>query len=99
MRAIRYASLDKLRPVVVLTRSRAVGRLSTVAVAAITSTIRGLATEVRVDESNGLHHACVINMDNVYTIPHASLGRQLGWLHPEQEAALHAALVRAFDLA
>ena len=44
MRAIHDAPLDRLRPAVVLTRSRAVGRLSTVTVAAITTTIHGIAT-------------------------------------------------------
>ena len=98
MRAIHYAPLDKLRPAVVLTRSRAVGRLSTVTVAAITSTIRHLATEVLVDESNGLPHLSVINLDNIYTIRYERLGRHLGYLHPEQESRLHAAMIRAFGL-
>jgi len=98
MRAIHLAPLDKVRPVVVLTRTRAIGRLSTVTVAAITSTIRHLATEVLVDESNGLQHLSAINLDNVYTIRYERLGQHLGYLHPEQEGELHTALVRAFDL-
>ena len=98
MRAIHLAPLDKVRPVVVLTRTRAIGRLSTVTVAAITSTIRHLATEVLVDESNGLQHLSAIHLDNVYTIPYDRLGQHLGYLHPEQEGELHTALVRAFEL-
>ena len=98
MRAIHDAPLDRLRPAVVLTRSRAGGRLSTVTVAAITTTIHGIATEVEVDESNGLHHVSVVNLDNVFTIPYERLGRHLGYLTEGQEAALHSALIRAFDL-
>ena len=98
MRAIHLAPLDKLRPAVVLTRERAIGRLSTVTVAAITSTIRGLATEVLVDESNGLQHLSAINLDNVYSFSYPKLGRHLGYLNESQEAALHRGLIRAFDL-
>jgi mRNA interferase MazF len=98
MRAIHMAPLDKLRPALVLTRSRALGRLSTVTVAAITSTIHGVATEVLVDESNGLQHLSAINLENVFTIRYEKLGRHLGYLRADQEDALHAGLARAFDL-
>ena len=88
----------QLRPALVLTRSRALGRLSTVTVAAITSTIHNLATEIQVDESNGLQHLSVVNLDNIFTIRYAKLGRHLGYLRTDQESALHAGLIRAFDL-
>ena len=94
----RYAPLDELRAAVVLTRSRAVGRLSTVTVAAITTTMRGIATEVELDESSGLHHVSVVKLDDVLTIPYERPGRHLGCLTEGQEAALHTALIRAFDL-
>jgi mRNA-degrading endonuclease toxin of MazEF toxin-antitoxin module len=42
----RFASLDKSRPVVVLTRDSAISYLSTVSVAPITSAIRGVPFEV-----------------------------------------------------
>ena len=98
VRPVHLAQLDKTRPVVVLTRAHAIGRLSTVTVAPITSTIHGLATEVAVGAANGLDHDSVINLDNVYTIRSDRLGRQVGCLHDEQEPGLRAALVRAFDL-
>ena len=48
MRPIHIARLDKPRPVVVLTRELIRPRLTNVTVAPITSTIRGLSTEVLV---------------------------------------------------
>lgn len=54
MRPIHLAQLDKTRPVLLLTRAVAVGRLRTVTVAEITSRIHGLHTEVLVGPSNGL---------------------------------------------
>lgn len=98
MRPIYLAALDKSRPVLILTRDVAVGRLRTVTVAAITSTIRGLATEVPLGPANGLDHDSVVNLDNVFTVDHRSLGRQLGFLLDHQESALADAVINAFDL-
>lgn len=98
MRPIHLAALDKTRPVLVLTRDIAIGRLRTVTVAAITSTIRDLATEVRVGPQNGLDHDSVVNLDNIFTIDHHSLGRRGGFLLDDQETALSAAVINAFDL-
>ena len=98
MRPIHLAALDKTRPVLVLTRGIAIGRLRTVTVAAITSTIRGLATEVPVGPQNGLDHDSVVNLDNIFTIDHRTLGRRVGLLLDHQETALSAAVSNAFDL-
>ena len=98
MRPIHIASLDKRRPVLVLTREAVRPYMTNVTVAPITSSIRGLSTEVRVGTGNGLSGESVINVDNVQTIPSANLGPQIGWLLPEQEAGLAAAITVAFDL-
>ncbi|MCV2488240.1 type II toxin-antitoxin system PemK/MazF family toxin [Geodermatophilus sp. YIM 151500] len=98
MRPIHLAHLDKTRPVLVLTRELVRPHLSRVTVAPITSTIRGLSTEVPVGPANGLDHPSVVSCDNVVTVPKSALGRQIGRLRPEQEAALTAALHAAFDL-
>lgn len=98
MRPIHLARLDKTRPALVLTRAVAVPHLAWVTVAPITSTIRGIGVEVAVGLANGLDHDAVVNVDNLATIPVASLGRQIGWLFPEQETALSAAIHAAFEL-
>ena len=98
MRPIHLAQLDKTRPVLVLTRELVRPHLARVTVAPITSTIRGLSTELPVGPDNGLDHPCVVSCDNVVTVPRTALGRQIGRLLPEQEVALNAALHAAFDL-
>lgn len=98
MRAIHLARLDKTRPAVVLTREAARGAMAWVTVAPITSTIRGLSTEVRVGPANGLDHAGVVSCDNVQTIPVGDLGRRVGSLFEREEAGLAQALVNAYDL-
>ncbi len=99
MRPIHLAKLDKTRPVVVLTREQVRPYLNAITVAPITSTVRGLSTEVPVGKSNGLQHPSVISCDNITTVPRASLGKLLGHLHPAQEAALARAIATAYDLA
>ncbi len=98
MRSIHLANLDKTRPVLVVTRSIAVGRLRTVTVSAITSTVRGIGTEVAVGAANGLDHDSVVNMDNIFTIDFADLGRRIGHLLDSQEQQFRAAVLNAFDV-
>ena len=98
MRPIHLAQLDKTRPVLVLTRETIRPHLTNVTVAPITSTIRGLSTEVPVGTANGLDHDSVVSLDNIQTIPTRYLGRQVGLLLIAQEEALSAAIHTAFDL-
>jgi mRNA interferase MazF len=98
MRPINVARLDKSRPVLVLTRELVLPRMNTVTVAPITTTIRGLSTELPLGTANGLEEPCVVACDHVTTIPAAALGRQIGRLLDDQEARLTAAIHAAFDL-
>jgi mRNA interferase MazF len=98
MRPIHVAQLDKKRPVLVLTRELVRPHLGTVTVAPITTTIRGLSTEVPVDAANGLTAPSVVSCDNITTIPTTSVGRQIGVLLDQQEPALSNAIQAAFDL-
>jgi mRNA interferase MazF len=98
MRPIHIAHLDKARPVLVLTRELVRPHLSTVTVAPITTTIRGLSTEVRVGTANGLAGPSVVSCDNINTIPASVLGMQIGILLGRQESDLRDAIQAAFDL-
>jgi mRNA interferase MazF len=98
VRPIHAAQLDKARPVLILTRELVRPYLTSVTVAPITTSVRGLSTEIMLGPANGLDHDCVVSCDNIVTIPKAALGRQIGYLLPAQEAALAAAIQAAFDL-
>jgi mRNA interferase MazF len=98
MRPIHIAQLDKTRPVLILTRELVRPHLTSVTIAPITTTIRGLSTEVLVDEANGLDRPSVVSCDNITTIPVDSLGVQIGVLPGPQEQALSEAIQAAFDL-
>jgi mRNA interferase MazF len=98
MRPIHLARLDKTRPVLVLTRELVRPHLTSVTIAPITTSVRGLSTEVPVGEANGLAGPSAVSCDNVTTIPTAALGRQIGLLLDAQEPALSDAIRAAFDL-
>ena len=98
MRPIHIAHVDKARPVLILTRDLVRPHLTTVTVAPITTTIRGLSTEVPVDQANGLTGASVVSCDNITTIPANVIGTQIGALLERQEQALSDAIRAAFDL-
>jgi mRNA interferase MazF len=69
---------DKIRPVVVLTRAVVAPRLRRVVVAPITSTVRGIATEVPVGADEGVRAGSVANLDNVQLLAVDRLLRQVG---------------------
>lgn len=98
MRPIHTAELDQARPVLVLTRELVRPYLRRVTVAPITTTARGLSTEVPLDAANGLDGECVVSCDNIVTIPADALSRRIGALLPAQEEALTEAIHAAFDL-
>ena len=56
---------DKRRPVVVLTRSSVLPRLTTILVAPVTSRMRDIPTEVPLGPAHGLPRRCVANFDNI----------------------------------
>ncbi len=98
MRPIHVAQLEEARPVLVLTRELVRAHLSTVTVAPITTTVRGLSTEVPLDRANGLSGPSVVSCDHITTIPGDALRAQVGVLLDHQERQLSAAIHAAFDL-
>jgi mRNA interferase MazF len=98
VRAIHLVALDKIRPALVLTRAIAVPYLSGTTVTPITSTIAGLATEVRVGPRDNLDQDGVVHCDSIQTIPRAHLLALVGLLLPDQEEDLARAIAAAFDL-
>jgi mRNA interferase MazF len=71
---------DKRRPVLILTRDSAIGVLNTVTVAPITSTMRGIPTEVFLDRSDGMPSDCAVNLDHIQTISKNKVGALLATL-------------------
>jgi mRNA interferase MazF len=72
------AQLDKRRPVVILTRDPLGRHLHSVIVGPVTSTIRGLSTEVDVGLEDGARVSSVVNLDNLQLVDRRRLVRRVG---------------------
>ncbi len=98
MRTIAAVQLDERRPALILTRPSRLHLLTWITVAPITSTIRGITSEVPVGPRNGLDHDSVVSCDNLITVRTNAVGDTLGLFFDDQEPALTRAISDAFDL-
>ncbi len=92
VRLYQFAPPNKKRPVVVLTRDSAIGYLSTVTVAPITSTIRGVPSEVVLSEEDGMKARCAVNLHNAVTVSQNRLGRRVAQLNSARMGEICAAV-------
>jgi mRNA interferase MazF len=88
----RLASPDKERPVLILTRDSMIGHLTTVTVAPITSTIRGVPSEVILDVDDGMKAPCAVNLHNAVTVAQDRLGHRVSTLSTARMHEVCAAL-------
>lgn len=96
-----WANLPKpagRRPVVLLSRTRAIDVREFITVAEITRTIRNIPTEVRLGREDGLPAACVANTDVINTIAKQQLQGLIASLSPIKQRELDQALKFALDL-
>lgn len=86
------------RPVLVLTRDPAADRIGSVVVAALTRTRRGLVSELELTpEDDGVPTECVVNFDNIHTLPRSAFRRPVTQLGPVRLAESCAVLKDAMD--
>jgi mRNA interferase MazF len=92
IRLFRFARPDKQRPVLVLTRDSALRYLSKVTVAPITSTIRGVPSEVSLGPDDGMKRPCAVNLHHLVTVSREGMGRRLTRLGPRRMREVCTAL-------
>ena len=95
---IWWATVDKPRPVCLVSRDEAYEVRSLVTTAPVSTTVRGYAVEVKVGRREGLSRASVINCDWLVTLPKARLERRLGTLSSAKLEQLDASLRFALGL-
>ena len=83
---------DKRRPVLILTRTSAITFLTALTIAPITSTIRGIPTEVVLTEADGLFAICAVNTDNLQTVPKTKFGGFITHLKLEHMRSVRQAI-------
>jgi mRNA interferase MazF len=94
----RFSPPDKRRPVLVLTRTTLLGHLTTVTVAALSRTVREVASEVIVGPEHGLPARCAANMHNVFTLRRSDLGAFVATLPPDVMSRVDRAIVFALGV-
>lgn len=83
-----FRSPDKVRPVVILSRTEAIPWLNTVLVAPITSTIREIGSEVLLDERSGLKHRSAAKLDAIQCVDKSRVRRFVGTVPKEAQQRL-----------
>jgi mRNA interferase MazF len=86
------------RPVVVITRDAALGRLNSVTVAPITRSVRNIDTQVPLAPADGVPTPCAISLDNIFTVQRSTLTDRITVLTREKLLAVFAAIRAAFDM-
>lgn len=94
----RFAPPVGVRPVLLLTRDRALAVRSVVTVARVTTTIRGLPFEVALGPEDGLPKRCVANLDVIDTVPKQALIERICDLSSLKMNDVRKALLYALDL-
>jgi mRNA interferase MazF len=86
------------RPVVLLSRNAAYAVRASITVAPVTRSVHGIPVEVPLGPAEGLREPCVVNLDNVLTIPKECLERPIGSLPHNKMAEVDHALKYALGL-
>lgn len=86
------------RPVLLLSRDAAYSVRTAVTVSIVTHTIRNIPIEVPLGQEDGMPTKCVVNLDDILTIPKSRLTEQITTLSPEKMTAVAKAVAFALDL-
>ena len=95
IRWYRFARPDKRRPVLLLSRDSVIPYLGEVTIAPITSTIRGIETEVPLTRADRMPHDCAINLDHIQTVQQSRIGPLITTLTPARMIEVRSALLFA----
>ncbi len=86
------------RPVALVSRADGIERRRNVTIAEVTRVVRSLASEVPLTSDDGMPTDCVINTDNLHTIPRDRLRSRITLLTPERLFQLGQALRFALEI-
>lgn len=86
------------RPVLLLSRESVYNARSSVTVAAITRTIRGISVEVPLGPEDGMPEKCVVNLDEITTVLKSRLTERITTLSQDKLAKAVKAAIFALDL-
>ncbi len=86
------------RPAVLLSRDAAYGVRAAITVAPVTRTIRNIPVEVILDQSDGMPARCVVNLDDITTLPKVLITQRITALSPTKVQQVDQAIRFALEL-
>ena len=98
IRWYKFLAPDKKRPILILTRDSMLEYLSDVTVAPVTSTVRGIPSEVSLSQNDGMSKDCAINCDHVQTVSKNKIGALITTLSSEKLQLVSRAIRFALDI-
>jgi len=98
VRWYKFASPDKKRPVLILTRDTVLEYLGEVTIAPITRTVRDIPSEVNLTKADGLRHDCAVNCDHLQTVARKKIGSLIAALPPGRMHEVSRAVRFALDI-
>lgn len=98
IRWYKFSHPDKKRPVLILTRNSILDYLGEVTIAPITTTIRGIPSEVFLSKTDDMPRECAINCDHLQSISKGKLGTIITTLSPSKLQEVSQAVCFALDI-
>ena len=95
VRWYRFGAPDKRRPLLILTRESVLEYLGEVTVAPLTTTIRGIPSEVVLGIEDGLPEDCAVNLDHARTVVRSKVGPLIATLPGQRMDEVRTALLFA----
>ncbi len=86
------------RPALLLSRDSAYKVRTSITVAMVTRTFRGIPVEVLIGPKEGMPVECAVNLDNILTIPKSRLRQRITALPSTKMTAVAKAIIFALDL-
>lgn len=86
------------RPVLILTRSKIIARLTTVTVAPLTRTTHDIDSEVVLSPEHGVPELCAVSLDNIFTIAKSRIDRRIVRVSADVMNEVFEAIRFAFDM-
>ena len=86
------------RPAVLLSRDSAYRVRAAVTVAPVTRTIRNIPVEVLLDQNDAMPTRCVVNLDDITTLPKSLIKQRITSLSAEKIQKIDDAIRFALDL-
>jgi mRNA interferase MazF len=86
------------RPVVLLSRDVAYRVRTSITVGIVTRIARNIPVEVPLGPEDGMPQQCVVNLDDILTIPKARLAERITVLSPQKMIVVARAVIFALDL-